>query len=106
MQTNEGEKDGVKEYAIEFLTMGLLHAEFCDAVKEGDGKSVLRCWKFLLLYFKASKRKNYSTEAVNLLAQYYYLLPPRLASQLIWSRIVNVHGKPGCNISCDLLWNI
>ena len=55
LQANEGEKDGVQEYAIEFLTMGLLHAEFCDAVKEGDGKRVLRCWKFFLLYFKASK---------------------------------------------------
>ena len=45
----------LQEYAIEFLTMGLLHADFCDAVKESDGKRVLRCWKFFLLYFKASK---------------------------------------------------
>ena len=32
----------------------------------------------------------------------YVLLPPRLAGQLLYSRFVNTHGKPGCNISCDL----
>lgn len=94
--------DGVLEYAREFLTLGLLHSEFDDAISEGDGERVLRCWKFFLLFFKVSGRKNYSIEALNFLAQYHLLLPPRLANQLLWSRFVNVHGKAGHNIASDL----
>ena len=47
-------------------------------------------------------RKNYSIEALTLLMQYSYLLPPRQAKQLVWSRFVNTHGWVGHNISCDL----
>ena len=75
---------------------------FKDAIREGDGNRVLLVWKFLFLIFKASKRKNYAIEAFTLLAQYYLILPPRLAEQLKWSRFVNVHGLPGHNVSCDL----
>jgi len=52
--------------------------------------------------FKAGKRKNYAVEAFTLLAQYHVLFPERMAQQLIWSRCVNMHGKPGHNIPCDL----
>ena len=38
--------DGVLAYAEEVLTMTFLWAEFEDAIKEGDGNRVLRCWKF------------------------------------------------------------
>ena len=75
---------------------------FKDAVREGDGEHVLLLWKFMLLTFKATGRKNYALEALTLLSQYYILLPPNLAEQLKWSRFINVHGCPGHNISCDL----
>lgn len=94
--------DTVYSYACETLSLGLLYMEFRDAIKEGDGERVLLVWKFLLLIFKASKRKNYAIEAFTLLVQYYLVLPPRLAEQLKWSRFINVHGLPGHNISCDL----
>lgn len=94
--------DTVHAYACETLSLGLLHWEFQDAVKEGDGDRVLLVWKFLLLIFKASQRKNFAIEAFTLLVQYHLLLPPRLAEQLKWSRFINVHGLPGRNISCDL----
>ncbi len=34
--------------------------------------------------------------------KHHAILPPRLAQQLMWSRFVNTHNKPGCNIPCDL----
>ena len=37
-----------------------------------------------------------------MLTQYFVVLSPNLAEQLKWSRFVNVHGFPGCNISADL----
>ena len=38
--------DGVHAYACEVLTLSLLCAEFEDAIKEGDGPRVIRCWRF------------------------------------------------------------
>ncbi len=63
---------------------------------------VLRCWRFLLLGFKASHRKNYSIEALTLLVQYHELLSPRKKEQLLYSRFVNTNGKLGANKPCNL----
>lgn len=102
VQPKPSSTDGVFEYAREVLTLSLLHGEFHDAIREGDGDRVLRCWKFFLLYFKASRRVNYAIEALTLVVQYHLLLPDRLAQQLLWSRFINTHGKEGRNIPCDL----
>ena len=48
--------DKVIIYAREVLSMGMLHAEFRDTVKEGDGPCVIRVWKFLLPTFRAANR--------------------------------------------------
>ena len=89
-------------YASEMLSLGLFHEEFRDCIREGDGERVLRCWKFMLLLFKASKRTNYSLEALRLLLQHHFLLPPRQAQQLLHSHFVNTRGLPGHNVSCDI----
>lgn len=94
--------DEVYMYGSEVITLGLLWDNYHDAVREGDGKRVLLVWKFLLIVFKASRRTNYSKEAVLLLAQYYHFLSPRKAEQLLYSRFINMHGRTGCNILCDL----
>ena len=59
-------KDGVNAYAQEVLTLTLIWAEFEDAIREGDGLRVIRCWRFMLLIFKAANRTNYSKEAITL----------------------------------------
>lgn len=89
-------------YAKELLSLGLFYMEYNDAVREGDGNRVLRCWRYLLPLFKYSGRKNYSIEAFNLLYSYYFVLSPRQSHQLLWSRFVNTSGLPGRNIACDL----
>ena len=38
--------DHVLEYTKETLSLGLLLLEFKDAIREGDGSRVLRCWKY------------------------------------------------------------
>ena len=73
--------------------------EYHDSICEGDGMRVMRCWYLMLPLFKAAKRKNYALEALKLLWQYNVELSPR---QLVWSRFVNTHGKPGCKVPCDL----
>jgi L1 cell adhesion molecule like protein len=94
--------DEVQRHAMKFLSYGLLYWEFSDSIREGDGLRILRCWRYLLFFFKASKRYNYSIEAHNMLAQYHFWLSPRQSMQLIWSRCVNTHGIPGRNIPSDL----
>ena len=94
--------DKVYVYAKELLTLGLLWLNFYDSIREADGDRIIRNWKFNLLAFKAGKRKNYSIEAVNLLLQVQYLLSPREAAQLKWSRCINTSGRQGCNIPMDL----
>ena len=99
---DEREDDKVQVYAKELLTLGLIYREYSDAIREGDGQRVLRCWKFLMIIFKATQRKNYACEAFNLLAQQRFILSPRLSQQLVWSRFINTRGGKGNNIPCDL----
>ena len=94
--------DKVHAYACEVLTLGLFYTEYCDAIREGDGLRLLRCWRYMLLLFKAAKRKNYAIEAFSFLAQYQFVLSPRPSQQLLWSRFINTHGVRGRNIPCDL----
>ena len=94
-RSKQNPHDGIFEYAKDTLTMGLLLMEFIDAVREGDGDRIIRVWKFLLPIFKSTGRTNYSVEAFNLLAQYFYLFSPRMAAQLAWSRTINTHGRQG-----------
>ena len=99
---NVTSNDNIKAYASEAVSLGLFHEEFHDSIREGDGERVLRCWKFLLLLFKATQHKNYSLEALRLLLQFEFLLPQRQAQQLLHSRFVNTRGLLGHNVSCDL----
>ena len=62
---------------------------YSDAIREGDGDRVLRCWRYLLAIFKSSGRKNYSIEALNMLYQYKYQFTPRQSAELLWSRFIN-----------------
>ena len=98
-EDNGKETDTVYEYAKEVMSLGLLLMEFNDAIREGDGNRILRCWQFFLPLFKASDKTNYSIEAFTLQAQEKYLLSTRLAMQLKWSRTINVHGQRGKNIA-------
>lgn len=41
--------------ASEVLSYGLMYLEFCDSMREGDGLRILRCWRYLMLFFKANK---------------------------------------------------
>ena len=96
-------EDGIQIYGKQLLRIGLLYWEYTDAIKEGDGDRLLRCWKYMLVLFINTGRKNYCIEALKMLNQfYYYQLPQRQATQLLYSRFVNVSGLPGHNVRTDL----
>ena len=58
-------RDDMYNYQSSFLEVGLLAKNFFDAISEGDGARVVRCWKFMLQYLRhdgAGSRK-YALEA-------------------------------------------
>ena len=95
-------QDHIYNYASVRLSLGMLIMNFNDAVKEGDGERLVRCWKFMLLIFKAHGHTKYSLAALQLLAYTKALLSPQQAHSMIWNRTVNNHGGRGRNISLDL----
>ena len=96
------QSDRVLSYAKDLMTLGLLYLEFCDGIREGDGTRILRCWRFLLLVFKAKNKRKYAIQAATLLMQRHFLFTDRMKHQLLWSRTVNVHGRIGRNVPMDL----
>ena len=94
--------DQLLEYASAILNDGLLILELRDAIHEGDGDRLIRCWKLMLLYFRQANHYNYALEAFYLLASVGGVVSPTVAHQLKWSRFVNCSGKPGHNVPADL----
>lgn len=94
--------DGVFDYACAILNDGLLLLEFRDAIHEGDGGRILRCWKLLMLYFRFAGHTKYALEAFLLTAKVSGVTSPRLQKQILWSRVVNSKGGSGRNIPIDL----
>ena len=94
--------DGVLEYACAVLNDGLFLLEFRDAIHEGDGERIARCWKVMLLYFSYGNRSKYALEAVHLQAALNGCVSPCIREELLWCRVVNTHGGVGRNIPSDL----
>ena len=84
------------------MSLGLFWYNYLDAIREGDGSRVMNIWKFLLIIFKKSARRNYAKEAAIMLIQYHCLFSERKAAQVRSSRFINTVGRTGCNIACDL----
>jgi L1 cell adhesion molecule like protein len=95
-------KDQVHMYACEVLSLALLWQSYYDATKEGDGRRILKLWKYLLLVFKKANRRNYAKEVAITLVQFMFLTSERKAAQMMTTRFVNTKGRAGCNMPCDL----
>ena len=95
-------RDLVNTYACELMSYYLLYCEYEDAVREGDGTACLDVGNFYFASSLSVVGKNYTIEAFLLLMQYHHILSPRQAEQLLWSRFINIHGRHGKNVECDL----
>ena len=101
-QLQSSASDHVYAYATDVLSLGLIYLEYSDAIREGDGERIVRCWRYMMLIFYKTSHINYAIEAVTLLAQYHFIFTDRMQKQLMWSRTINVAGKKGKNIPMDL----
>lgn len=98
----EQKTDDRYNYATARLNFGMIVFNFDDAVKEGDGKRILRCWKFMMLIFREYKHTKYAFAALQLFFFTTCLLSERHFHLLKWNRTVNNKGGKGHNISLDL----
>ena len=55
-------------------------------------KEITRSWKFMLVYFRL---RNYALEAFQFHMMVNSTATPRVADQLKWFQVVNVHGGTG-----------
>ena len=102
-ELHEPEKeDHVFNYACVRLSLGMFLRNFNDAVQEGDGERIIRCWKFLLLIYKSLNHHKYALASLHLIAKVNATLTPQKAHSLVWNRTVNNRGGAGKNISLDL----
>ena len=85
--------DGVFNYSSAVLNDGLLLLELRDAIHEGDGQRVVRCWKFMLLHWRLAKHTKYSLEALHLLVAVNATATKRIAHELVWCRFINTRRK-------------
>ncbi|XP_078363701.1 uncharacterized protein LOC144647887 [Oculina patagonica] len=98
------EKDDMFNYQCSFLEYGMLILNFFDAIKEGDGKRIFRCWKFQLPYLRMDPGSTkYALEALGMIFQVHALLSPKSSHELIWNRTAQLKSGLGKNIPLDLL---
>lgn len=97
-------QDDMLNYQLALLEIGLLIQNFYDAISEGDGARVIRCWKFALPYLKndGTSSSKYALEALYMACQMNALLTPRSAHRLMWNRFYKTKNGPGGNIPLDL----
>ena len=63
-ETSYREGDGVRRYSEFVLSLGMFYWEYSDAIQKGDGKHLLRCWRYMHPLFISTGRTIYSLEAL------------------------------------------
>lgn len=94
--------DKVFDYAFAVLNDGLLLLEFRDAIHEGDGPRIARCWKFLILYYWCVGHTKCALEVFYFRFLLNGTASTRIAKQLLWGRVVSTRGGKGHNLPADL----
>ena len=77
-------KDYIYNYACVRLSFGMLIRNFNDVVREGDGVRILRCWKFLILIYKANKHHKYALQ--------HCILAQRLSPYSLLNKLSGLFG--------------
>lgn len=96
--------DDVYNYNCALLEDGLFSLIFLDAVSEGDGRRIMRQYKYLLLSCRADGQHStkYALECLYQSFLVNSLLSPRDIERFVWNRSVNTNGGRGRNIALDL----
>lgn len=86
-----------------FLHLAFLYIDLRRAIQWEDGSHIIRHWKLWLPRFIGTGCKNYSAEAVNLIAHLNADFPKHIAYIATHNRTVNTTGKLGRGKPIDQL---
>ncbi len=86
-----------------FLHLAFLYVDLRRAIRWRDGAHIIRHWKLWLPRFVGTGCKNYSTEAINLIAHLEADFPRHIAYIATHNRTVSTTGKPGSGKPIDQL---
>lgn len=96
-------EDGLMNYALQCIQLGVMLMQLNDTEKEGDGERSMINWKLLMLYFRSRPRSaKYAYEAMRLITCVRALYTEKLAHRIIHGQFVNVRGGAGNNYANDL----
>ncbi len=96
------DSDPTYNYHNARLQCGLLLTNIMDAVQEGDGDRLVRCYKMVLLFNYKFKHTKYAYLLLLFFAKIYALLSEKEAHLLVHNRFLNKKGGKGHNIPLDL----
>lgn len=96
-------KDPVYMRHRSFLHLAFVYVDLRRAIRWGDGAHIIRHWKMWLPRFIGTGCKNYSTEAINLIAHLEADFPRHIAYIATHNRTVSTTGKPGRGKPIDQL---
>jgi hypothetical protein len=99
--THDSGDDFIRDYTYNAMLLCLIAKGFEDARKHGDGLQIIRLLKFMMLFFKHDGKHKYAFHILHQLAQIKFLLPPKLAHDTLWNRLVNHCGKVDSNLEMD-----
>ena len=94
--------DKIFNYHNTRLQWGFLFLNLIDAIKEGDGLRVVRCYKFVLLFEYKFRHTKYAYLLLHFFANIYSLLSEKDAFLLVHNRFLSKKGGKGKNIPLDL----
>ncbi|XP_066933596.1 uncharacterized protein [Clytia hemisphaerica] len=93
--------NSVPNYTKNVLALGYMVKSFMDARKCEDGERIIRLHKYLILYFTLTHKTKYALYNLHLLAPVNDLLPPALAHEITWNRVVNNKGYASSNVELE-----
>lgn len=84
------------------VTLGMIWANYYDAIREGDGHRIMQILKYLLVIFKKTGHNNYAKDVALHLLLFKFKFSDRVAEQVLTARFVNTRGIIGHNMPADL----
>ena len=84
-----------------FLYSAFMYIDLRNAIRDSEGDHIIRQWKHWLILFLGTNRKNYATEALNLLCNISASFPRHIAYIVTHNRTVNTSGKPSQSTPLD-----
>lgn len=92
----------VYSHTIELLRMLILKRMLDHSIDMGDGNTIAKLIKFMMLYFTQLHCTKYALASFQFCAQQQIFLSPRMATLVRQERFVNNLGKQNTNIPVDL----